>query len=171
MLSKFLFTAAILCCFTTGLSAQDNPYYGPSIDTVSLPASNSDDTRIISFYQKYLRKQSIRVHFVLNAAPKSNGSNWETIYAEGTLGWADEITLEGSLAVQFKTGQEDGTRLIDQLFNKEAEKIKLSIDTRDGKVTVFSDVTFIYPTTIRNNTIHGFNNSNRSILLTLENYR
>ena len=156
------FLLLCLCC-AGGLQAQ------PTLDTVAMPRPmerHATNERMIPFFQPYAGKSAVKLHLTTSAAPQSNGSGWRTTYAEGDLTWKDQFTLTGTMDEMYS----DRKALGSVAFNPfKSETISVEIDTRNNQVRLSqggSDT--YYNTTLSNNLLYGFNNSNKIIVLTFE---
>jgi len=145
--------------------------HAQTLDTISVPGPqprSPEEERMLPFFRNYQRKSSIQFHLVTSAAPRSDGTQWRSTYAEGELSWQDQYTLRGSFDIMYS----DRRTFASFPFNPfKMEEAELLLNVRSGLLALTrAGDKQIFPTTLRNNLIHGFNDANEIVILTLENH-
>ncbi len=146
-----------------------NSYAFCQLDTISMPDPQLDDRSMIAFYQPYKSFSKIDVQFTTCSSPNNSGQDWNSKIATGTLRWdSSQKLLEGACKVLFDTDKKLGGSIISELLKEEAMHINIQLNTANGDLLITDgDNLQIYKTTITNNIVHGFNNSNRIAIVTL----
>lgn len=151
-----------------------------TMDTVSFPFPlDNDDIEVLSFYQKYSNQQQIIGKLTICSSPNSIGSDWYTKTSEGSFlnngttfngtfqsrGSQKKVNLKNKNKKKYSTNSSGKNKIATTMSN-----LIIELDTTNGDLSLNENGNLtIYKTEIRNNIIYGFNNSNKIIVLTLEN--
>ena len=139
------------------------------LDTISLPGMDLDDESMLAFYQPYKSIAEIDIKFTSCSAPNNYGDDWNTIVSDGSLQWdSNKEHLQGSCKIRYNSETKLEGSIISELFDDQSKYIELKVNTSNGDLSVIDEAgEQVYKTKITNHIVHGFNNSNRIVILTL----